>query len=144
MNPLSRVRTGSAVRGAGVALACLLPGLPTRAEAVAASYAAAWPLSKPGLQVFSVVPDEDAEPWKRAVVPLATSGASWTVVMLVATSVVRRSRVPTPVAAVLLGGAVTVGDSLLADLAEKMKSRMTDAAVARDAEGSGASAGSPG
>ena len=105
MNPPSRVRPGSAVRGAGVALACLLPRLPGRARAVVASYAAGWPLGKPGLQVFVVVPDEDEEPWKRAVVPFATSGASWTALMLVGASAVRRSSLPAPVAAVLLGGA---------------------------------------
>jgi hypothetical protein len=142
MNLLARVRTGSAVRGAGVALACLLPRLPGRARAVAASYLAGWPLDRPGLQAFVLVPDEDAEPWRRVVVPLATSGASWTAVMLVAVSAVRRSALPAPVAAVLLGGAVTVGDSLLAELGERTQARMADAAAARDAE-SAVSADSP-
>lgn len=132
----ARIRPGSAVRGAGVALACLSPRLPGRARAVLASYVGGWPLSRPGLQVFVVVPDEDAEPWRRAVVPLVTSGASWTAVMLVATSAVRRSALPAPVAAVLLGGLVAVGDSLLADLGEQMKGRAADAAAARDAEAS--------
>jgi hypothetical protein len=132
----SRIRPGSAVRGAGVALACLSPRLPGRARAVLASYVAGWPLSRPGLQVFVVVPDEDAEPWRRAVVPLATSGASWTALMLVATSAVRRSALPAPVAAVLLGGVVAVGDSLLADLGERVKAKATAAAAVRDAEAS--------
>ena len=99
MNPACRVQPGSAVRGAGVALACLSPGLTGRARAVLASYVAGWPLGRPGLQVFVVVPDEDAEPWRRAVVPLATSGASWTALMLVAVSAVRRTVLPAPVAA---------------------------------------------
>lgn len=83
-----------------------------------------------------VVPDEDEEPWKRAVLPLATSGASWTATMLVAVSAVRRSALPAPAAAALLGGAVAVGDSLLADLGERVKARAAEAAAARDAEGS--------
>jgi hypothetical protein len=132
MSLASRIRPGSAVRGAGVALACLSPSLSGRARAVAATYAAGWPLSKPGLQVMVVVPDEDAEPWQRAVVPLATSGLSWTVVMLVGVSAVRRSSLPSPVAAVLLGGLVTVGDSLLAEVAERAKARAREAAAARD------------
>jgi hypothetical protein len=131
---LSRVRPGSAVRGAGVALACLMPGLTGRARAVLASYGAGWPLGRPGLQVFAIVPDEDAEPWRRAMVPLATSGASWTAVMLVAVSAVRRSALPLPVAAALLGGAVTVGDSLLAYLGERVEARAADGTAAPDAE----------
>lgn len=130
---LAQVRPASAVRGAGVALACLSPGLVGRARAVAASYAAGWPLGKPGLQVFAVVPDEDEEPWKRAVVPFATSGASWTLVMLVGVSAVRRTGLPAPVAAVLLGGAVALGDSMLADVGERMKAKAQAAAAERDA-----------
>ncbi len=83
-----------------------------------------------------VVPDVDEEPWKRAVLPLATSGASWTATMRVAVSAVRRSALPAPAAAALLGGAVAVGDSLLADLGERVKARAVEAAAARDAEGS--------
>jgi hypothetical protein len=131
---LSRVRPGSAVRGAGVALACLSPSLAGRARAVLASYAGGWPLGKPGLQVLVVVPDEDADPWKRAIVPLATSGASWTVVMLVGVSACRRSSLPAPVAAVLLGGLVTVGDSLLFEVAERAKAKAMEALAARDAQ----------
>ena len=102
----TRIRPGSVVRGAGVALACLSPRLPGRARAVLASYVGGWPLNRPGLQLLVIVPDEDAEPWQRAVVPLATSGASWTALMLLATSAVRRTALPAPVAAVLLGGVV--------------------------------------
>jgi hypothetical protein len=132
VNALSRVRTGSAVRAAGVAVACLLPRLPGRARAVAAAYVAGWQLDRPGLQVFVVVPDEDEAPWKRAVVPLATSGASWTALMLVAVSAVRRSALPAPAAAVLLGGLVAVSDTVAADAFGRMKAKADAAASARD------------
>jgi hypothetical protein len=56
---------------------------------------------------------------ERAAVPFATSVASWSTVMLVATSAVRRARLPAPLAALALGGAVVVVDSLLADLGER-------------------------
>jgi len=106
------------VRGAGVALACLMPGATARTNALFAAYALGWPLSKPGLQVFVWVPDSD-EPWKRAAIPFGTSVASWSGVMFVAATAVRRSRVPAPVAAVLLGGAVAAVDTLLADLGDR-------------------------
>ncbi|MGC4112860.1 MAG: hypothetical protein QM747_21060 [Nocardioides sp.] len=130
---LSRVRPGSAVRGAGVALACLTPGLPSRARAVLASYVAGWPLGHPGLQLFIIVPDEDAEPWQRTVLPLATSGVSWTLLMVGAVSAVRRSALPAPVAAVVLGGAVAVGDSLLIEVGQKAKAKALAAKAAREA-----------
>ena len=44
--------------------------------------------------------------------------ATWSFVMLVAATALRRTILPAPVAAVLLGGAVVVADSLLADLGE--------------------------
>jgi hypothetical protein len=122
-----RLRAGSAVRGTGVGLACLFPGLGTRARAVVASYAVGWPMGTPGLQVFVVVPDEDEEPWKRAVVPFATSAASWSAIMLLAVSALRRSSLPAPVAGVLLGGAVLVGDSLMTDVGERAKARVEEA-----------------
>jgi hypothetical protein len=131
---MSRVRPGSAVRGAGVALACLSPGLSGRARAVGASYAAAWPLGHPGLQLLVVAPDEDEDAWKRAVFPFASSGASWTALMLGAVSVVRRSSLPAPVAAVLLGGLVAVGDSLLVEVGERAMAKAVEARAARDAE----------
>ncbi len=112
-----KVRPGALVRGAGVALACLAAGPSTRSRILFAVYSVGWPLGKPGLQVFVVVPDTD-EPWKRATVPFATSVASWSAVMLVATTAMRRTPLPAPVAAVLLGGTVVVVDSLLADLGE--------------------------
>jgi hypothetical protein len=81
------------------------------------AYAAGWLLDKPGLQVFAVVPDTE-EPWKQATVPFATSVGSWSAAMLAAMAALRRTRLPTPAAALALGGAVVVIDSLLADLAE--------------------------
>jgi len=133
MNLPSQVRTGSEVRGAGVALACLLPGVPRRAAVIAASYVAAWPVDRPGLQFFTVVPDEDEEPWKRAVVPVLTSGGSWTVAMSLAVLGARRLPLPTPVAAVLLGAGVAAADSALEGWAERLRAKATAAAAARDA-----------
>jgi hypothetical protein len=135
VNLLSRVRPGSAVRGAGVALACVLPGVPRRAAVIATSYAAAWPVDRPGLQFFSVVPDEDEEAWRRAVVPLLSSGGSWTVAMSLAALGARRLPLPTPVAAVLLGAGVAAADSALEGWAERLRAKATAAAAARDAEG---------
>ena len=60
------VRNGSVIRGAGVMLACLIPALPRRTGLVAASYAAAWPIDRPGLQFVTVVPDEDEEAWYQS------------------------------------------------------------------------------
>ena len=113
-----KIRPGAVTRGAGVALACLQSSPTGRSRVLFAAYALAWRLGKPGLQVFVVVPDTD-EPWKRAAVPFATSVASWSTVMLVATSAVRRTRLPAPLAAVALGGAVVIVDSVLADLGER-------------------------
>lgn len=125
MNLPSRVRRGSAVRGAGVALACLMPSLSQRARAVLLSYGVGWPLDKAGLQLFVVVPGDDAEPWQRTVLPFATSALSWTVVMTAVTTGVRRTPLPAAVAALLLGGAVAVADSALVDLGERARSRGT-------------------
>ena len=113
-----KIRPGAVTRGAGVALACLQSTPTGRSRVLFAAYALGWRLGKPGLQVFVVVPDTD-EPWKRAAVPFATSVASWSTVMLVATSAVRRTRLPAPLAAVALGGAVVIVDSVLADLGER-------------------------
>lgn len=113
-----KVRPGAMARGAGVAIACLVSGPSVRSRVLFAAYAVGWPLDKPGLQVFVVIPDTD-EPWKRATVPFATSVTSWSTVMLLATTAVRRTRVPAPLAAVVLGGGVVVADSLLADLGER-------------------------
>ena len=126
---LPQVGPASAVRGAGVAPACLAPRLPGRARVVAASYAASWPLGKPGIQLAIVVPDEDADAWKRAVYPLVSSGASWTAVVLGLAAVVRRSRMPTAVAGVLLGAAVAFGDTQMIEFGERMKAKRAAAAA---------------
>ena len=125
-----KVRPGAVIRGAGVALACLVSDQSKRSPILLAGFTGGWFLNKPGLQVFTIIPDAD-EPWKRATVPFATSVASWSTVMLAATTAVRRTRLPVPVAAVLLGGGLIVIDSLLADLGEAR-----DAAKAADADAS--------
>lgn len=125
MNRLSRVRTGSLVRGGGVALACLMPGLSHRTRAVLASYGVGWPLGKPGLQLFIVVPGDETADWQKAVLPFASSAVSWTVLMTGAATLVRRTSLPAPVWAVLLGAAVAVGDSALIDLGERVRARVT-------------------
>ena len=112
-----KVRPGAVIRGAGVAFACLASGPSRRSRILFAAYAVGWALDKPGLQVFVVIPDTE-EPWKRATVPFATSVASWSTVMLISATALRRTVLPAPVAAALLGGALVVVDSLLADLGE--------------------------
>ena len=124
-----KVRPGALARGAGVALACFASGPASASRVLFAAYAVGWPLDKPGLQVFMVIPDTD-EPWKRATVPFVTSVTSWSTVMLVATTAVRRTRLPAPLAAVLLGGTVIVVDSLLSDLGERREG--TEAVTAAD------------
>ena len=98
---VGKVRPGAVARGAGVGLACLASSPRGRSRVLFAAYALGWPLNKPGLQVFMVIPDTE-EPWKRATVPFATSVTSWSTVMLVATTAVRRTRAPAPLAAVVL------------------------------------------
>ncbi len=117
-----------------MAAACLASGPTARSNILFAAYAAAWPLGKPGLQVLVVIPDTD-EPWKRGAVPFGTSVASWSLVMLVAATALRRTFLPAPLAGVLLGGAVLVADSLLADLGEAR-----DAASAEESDGAADSA----
>jgi hypothetical protein len=112
-----KVRPGAVVRGAGVVLACVVADASKRSSILLAGFAGGWFLDRPGLQVFTVIPDSE-EPWKRATVPFATSVASWSTVMLAATTAVRRTRLPAPIAAVMLGGGLIVVDSLLADLGE--------------------------
>jgi len=125
----SQARPGSVLRGAGVAVACLVPGLARRAEVVATTYAAAWPIDKPGIQFLVVVPGEDEEAWRRAVVPIATATASWTVAMSLLILGVRRLRLPTPVGAVLLGAGVAAADTAMSGWAEGLRAK---AAAARD------------
>ena len=122
-----KVRAGAVVRGGAVVLACLVPDASKRSPILFAGFAGGWFLNRPGLQVFTVIPDSE-EPWKRATVPFATSVASWSAVMLAATTALRGTRLPVPIAAVVLGGGLIVVDSLLADLGEAR-----DAAKAREA-----------
>ena len=126
-----KVRPGAVVRGAGVALACLMPDPSKRSPILLAGFAGGWFLNKPGLQVFTIIPDAD-DPWKRATVPFGTSVGAWSTVMLVATTAVRRTRLPVPIAAVALGRGLVVIDSLLADLGEAR-----DAAEAAEADAAG-------
>ena len=112
-----KVRPGAVVRGTGVALACLVGDASKRTPILLASFAGGWFLNRPGLQIFTVIPDTE-EPWKRTTVPFATSVASWSAVMLGAMTALRRTRLPVPIAAVVLGGGLVVADSLLADLGE--------------------------
>jgi hypothetical protein len=124
-----KVRPGAVVRGVGVALACLAPDPSKRSPIMLAGFAGGWFLDKPGLRTVTVIPDTN-EPWKRATVPFATSVTSWSTVMLAATTAVRRTGLPVPVAAVALGGGLIVIDSLLADLGEAREAR--EAARARE------------
>jgi len=112
-----KVRPGAVVRGAGVAIACLVPEPSRRSSLLFAGFAGGWFLNRPGLQIFTVIPDTD-EPWKRTTVPFATSVTAWSTVMLVAITALRRTRLPVPIAAVVLGGGFIVIDSLLTDLGQ--------------------------
>jgi hypothetical protein len=129
-----KVRPGTVVRGAGVALACLAPDPSLRSPILFAGFTGGWFLNRPGLQIFTIIPDAD-EPWKRATVPFATSVASWSSVMLAATTAVRRTRLPDPIAAVVLGGGLIVIDSLLADLGEARDAAKAGAADASEPAG---------
>ena len=112
-----KVRPGAVVRGTGVALACLVGDASKRSPILLSGFAIGWFLDRPGLQVLTVIPDPE-EPWKRTTVPLATSVGSWSAVMLAAVTALRRTRLPVPIAAAVLGGGLVVVDSLLADLGE--------------------------
>ncbi len=112
-----KVRPGAVIRGAGVAIACLAPDPSDRSSILLAGFAGGWFLNKPGLQVFTIIPATD-EPWKRTTVPFATSVMLWSTMMLAATTAVRKTRLPVPIAAVVLGGGLIAIDSLLADLGE--------------------------
>ena len=116
-----KVRPGAGP-GLGVALAGLASTPTARSRVLFAAYAVGWKLDKPGLQVYVVVPDTD-EPWKRASVPFMTSVTSWSAVMLVAASALRRTVLPAPVSALLFGGAILVADSVLADMGEARHAR---------------------
>lgn len=127
-----KVRPGAVVRGTGVALACLASDPSKRSPILLAGFIGGWFLNRPGLQVFTVVPDTE-EPWKRATVPLATSVTAWSAVMLAATTAVRRTKMPVPIAAVVLGSGLVMIDSVLADLGEAREAAKA-AAQASEAE----------
>jgi hypothetical protein len=82
------------------------------------SYGLGWPLDRAGIVI---VADDDAGDWQRVVVPFATSALAWTLAMTTAASLVRRTALPAPVAALLLGGAVVVGDAALIELGERIR-----------------------
>ena len=123
--------TGCCDRGAGVAIACLTPDPSKRSPILLAGFAGGSVPNKPGLQIFTVIPDTD-EPWKRATVPFATSVTAWSTVMLAATTAVRRTRLPVPITAVVLGGGLIVIDSILADLGEARESSKAAEAAQSD------------
>ena len=129
-----KVRPGAVIRGVGVAGSYLASSTSARSRILFAAYAGAWFVNKPGLQVFMVIPDTD-EPWTRGSVSFATAVASWSTAMLAATAALRRTKLPTPIGAVLLGGGFMAIDSLLADLGEKR-----DAAKTAETEGAARSA----
>ena len=128
-----KVRPGAVVRGAGVTLACLVGDASKRSPILLTGFGVGWFLNRPGLQVVTYLPDA-AEPWKRATVPFTTSVGSWSAVMLAAVTALRRTKVPAPVAAVLLGGALVVVDSVLADLGEARDASRADEGADEGAE----------
>jgi hypothetical protein len=131
-----KVRPGAVVRGAGVTLACLVPDASKRSPILFTGFAVGWFLNRPGLQIFTVIPDE-VQPWKRTTVPFVKSVGAWSTVMVAAITALRRTRLPAPVAAVVLGGGLVVVDSVLTDLGEAREARAAEAAkMAEPAEGS--------
>ena len=61
-----KVRPGAVVRGAGVTLACLVPDASKRSPILFTGFAVGWFLNRPGLQIFTVIPDEgDRRPLGR-------------------------------------------------------------------------------
>ena len=122
-----KVRPGAVMRGVGVALACLAPDQSKRSPMLLTAFAGGWFLNRPGLGVFTIIPDTD-EPWKRATVPFATSVTAWSTGMLAAITAVRKTRLPVPIAAVVLGCGLIVVDSILADLGEARELSKAEAA----------------
>jgi hypothetical protein len=121
-----KVRPGAVIRGVGVGAAYLASGKSTRSASgiLFVSYAGAWFLNKPGLQIFWIFPDLD-EPWKRGSVSFGTAVAAWSAGMLIATTALRRTRLPAPIGALVLGGGFMSIDSFLADLGEKRDAAKT-------------------
>jgi hypothetical protein len=119
-----KVRPGAVIRGVGVAGSYLASGTSTRSGILFAAYAGGWFVNKPGLQVFMVIPDTD-EPWKRGSVSFGTAVAAWSAGMLIATTALRRTRLPAPIGALVLGGGFMSIDSFLADLGEKRDAAKT-------------------
>jgi len=130
-----KVRPGAVVRGVGVALACLAGDSSKRSPILLVGFACGWFLDRPGLQKVTAVPDTE-EPWKSTTVPFATSVATWSAVMLAAMTGLRRTRLPVPITAAVLGGGLVVADSLLADLGEAREA----AGVDEDHAGTGTAA----
>ena len=129
-----KVRPGAVIRGAGVAIACLSSDRSKRSAILLAGFAGGWFLNRPGLQIFTVIPATD-EPWKRTTVPFATSVTTWSTLTLAATTAVRATRIPAPIAAVVLGGGFVVVDSLLTDLGEAREA--SEAAASTEPEHAG-------
>ena len=124
-----KVRPGAVIRGVGVAGSYLASGTSTRSRILFAAYAGGLVREQARTADLMVFPDME-EPWKRGSVSFATAAASWSTAMLAATTALRRTNLPTPIGAVLLGGGFMAIDSLLADLGEKR-----DAAKTAETEG---------
>jgi hypothetical protein len=117
-----------AVRGAGVAAATLAPSAAARLVAIAGSYAAAWAIKPGGLTFLSFTDADHEQAWVRSALPLATSGASWTVVHLGVTTLLRRTKRPL-LAGLAYGALVAVADSALAGRFEAMAAARDESAV---------------
>ena len=117
-------------------MACLLPDASKRYPILFTGFAVGWFLNRPGLQIFTVIPDE-VQPWKRTTVPFVKSVGAWSTVMLAAITALRRTKLPAPLAAVVLGAGLVVVDSVLTDLGEAREARAAEAGKrAEPAEGS--------
>jgi hypothetical protein len=121
-----KVRPGAVIRGVGAGVSYLASGISTRTGSgiLFVSYAGAWFVDKPGLQILWIIPDTD-EPWKRGSVSFATAVATWSAAMVVATTALRGTRLPAPIGALVLGGGFMAIDSVLADLGEKRDAART-------------------
>jgi hypothetical protein len=109
---------GSLLRGAGAGVAVLLPGRPARVGVLVASYAVGWFVDPKGFQVLSLTGKEDAGPVLRVGPPLLTATASWTGAQLGLGALVRRTPVPSPVAALGYALLVAWADSVVGAAAQ--------------------------